>query len=546
MKQLLYILNSKKVKIVILFLLILYSVSFCFWGRGSNDPYYWLLQYKVKVSGLSFLTIFIGQNWCTLFGFSILSERILAWLCCIFAIFIPYTTIFKDFFNNKSYFPLCISILLLGYGDFNEFSPGTFSFLTLSCTIAIVYQFFNCDKNTKNYFFWLVIIGFTCAISTACRFPNVVALIIVILFTFIDSLLFRHKLADALLSGTIILLSFLISYFGIAFLCLEFCSPWTNLVSSFSKATGSGGHNIVGMIESTLYVGNIILQYCGVVSLLILGIIAQNKSRSKITRFIFFCIVISIECFFLFSEIKTRIWYNEHLHYLMSSICLLGMAWLCTRLLINKQIRECYLYFFVAMISVVGFVGSDVTLLKLFPFVLVLIPIICSRLELSYSPLALFAIALFSIYTLKSYGMNNISKGESSQKHILKTEGTVDNPVLKGILLSSDVIESVNMLESDYNAKGSFGGAIYYGEWAWFAYAITGADLLYEPNFWMAKNDSTEITKLFSVISEQRKPVLFDFRFNDSEFFKTQLDSNNYKLVQQGPKYNIYSYQTVQ
>ena len=169
--------NRSYISYCILFVAILFSASFIFWGRGTTDTYYWLHSFQQPLKpGLSDGTWITGHLWCELFGYNVLAYRILEWICSIGAISIPFVVYFNNggWKKQKPMLSFSLALILMGYGTLMEFSPGTLSFLFLSLTVVSLILW-----TRKNSIFSIILLGCSSAFAVFCRFPNVISVLFV-------------------------------------------------------------------------------------------------------------------------------------------------------------------------------------------------------------------------------------------------------------------------------------------------------------------------------------------------------------------------------
>jgi hypothetical protein len=118
----------------LLVLALAYTLWFVFAGFGNHqDPLYWLYKYQTLQGGwMATGTLLTGGLIVRLFGAQLLSLRLAGWLCTVAAIALPYTCLLNTEQRRSNVHWLALTYLLMGYGAFQEFSPGTLSVLLLS------------------------------------------------------------------------------------------------------------------------------------------------------------------------------------------------------------------------------------------------------------------------------------------------------------------------------------------------------------------------------------------------------------------------------
>ena len=117
-------------------------------------------------------TLLTGGAFVRLFGAHLLPLRILGWLCTTVAIALPYC-VFQDREGRRNNLHwLAIAFGLMGYGAFQEFSPGTLSVLLLSALWVTSLRPLTPHPSP----FSPVLLG----LAIAARFPNILALLVLI------------------------------------------------------------------------------------------------------------------------------------------------------------------------------------------------------------------------------------------------------------------------------------------------------------------------------------------------------------------------------
>lgn len=503
-------------KVLFLLSLIVYSISFCFWGRGNNDVYYWLNLYKANdVSLMVYGTYKIANLWCSIFGFNILSLRILNYLCNITALTLTIAFYYKkNFFSWKVLLCYGMAVLLMGYGTFNEFSPYSLTFLLSSIIICIV-------LNNKINYWSLFLLGVLSMLLTICRFPNIlicpVLIIYILLKSFTDSVGYKK-------SFLYILIYCLSIFFVFAILLLDYEFNPFNIFNSIENADSS--HSIQGLIYSTLDRIPFLFKYCA--SVVLFYILTLFDLRHK-TNIFFLIIVCFLFYLFLTFDIKTKEGANYYLHFFMSAICLCILFAHTWTLYNDDKQQDCLIPIVILCIMLVPSMGSDVSFLKLFPNILILIPLyalsVKKNLRFTYATYTL--ISIFLLFSLLCYTKNNISKSlPNSKKTLFKMNFYDDNPnILNGIALSKSDKMFNDTILADYNKYVSTcsSNAVFYGEWAHYAYSLLEIPKPYEYNFYMARNDSAQLSIMFNYIEASNNITLFDMRHNDSPYFNDRI-----------------------
>ena len=102
-------------------------------------------------------TVLTGGLIVKLFGAHLLPLRIFGWCCTVTAIALPYCALQDREGRRNNLHWLALAFGLMGYGAFQEYSPGTLSVLLLSAL-------------------WVTQSPIVLGLAVAARFPNILAL----------------------------------------------------------------------------------------------------------------------------------------------------------------------------------------------------------------------------------------------------------------------------------------------------------------------------------------------------------------------------------
>ena len=150
-----------------------YTLWFVFAGFGNHqDPLYWLYKYEHLEGGwMAVGTLLTGGLVVKLFGVQLLPLRLFGWLCTTVAIALPYVCLLDKEQRRENIHWLAFTYILMGYGAFQEFSPGTLSVLLLSALWVT-----SVSRSPFIVRLSPVILG----LAVAARFPNILALLVLI------------------------------------------------------------------------------------------------------------------------------------------------------------------------------------------------------------------------------------------------------------------------------------------------------------------------------------------------------------------------------
>lgn len=524
------------IKILFLLFLFFYSVSFCFWSRGNNDIYYWLNMYSEPCNSmLTCGTYVVARWWCDVFGYNVLSVRILSFLCNFTALTLPALLYHKStFFEWKNLIWYGLAVILMGYGTFNEFSPYSISFLLLSATISIILL---CEHSIKNS----IILGLLSALVTLCRFPNFVIFFIVFAYIITSVYKNNYSLRNVMLN----LISYILSYMVLltGFYLISGFNP-LNIIESINYSKDET-HTFSVLLERMGKHGFQIFSYCGIITLLfVLSTINIKETFFRVIIQILGCIGLLLTFYY---NIGLREWANWNLHYFISALCicfvLLG-AWM----LYEKNHKISSLHIVLStFVMFVPAIGSDVSFFKLFPNVLVFLPLVGYSVQKEYIfNMSTYAmLVMLILFSLLCYSKNNFSKCQpGDKKTFMKMCYYDDNPyVLQGVCISKSDRAYIDTLLSDYTVYSSSvnnKNLIFYGDWAHYAHEITNTSAMYHSNFFMDKNDSIQLKNVFDIVNLYDNIVLFDMRKNDSDYFLRKIEELDLIKQIEREYYTIY------
>ena len=181
-------------------------------------------------------TILTGGACVRLFGAELLPLRLLNWLCVVVAIALPYCCLLTHDERRNNIHWVALTFALMGYGAFQEFSPGTLSVLLLSAlwvAVSIQPSAFSSQLSV----FSAVLLG----LAVAVRFPNILALLFLIPIWRKRSLWCVH--VAAITAGVVYLLGY-----------------WLITPASVHVAM-DGGHHLLPML-SKLWTNGALLAVC--------------------------------------------------------------------------------------------------------------------------------------------------------------------------------------------------------------------------------------------------------------------------------------------
>ena len=360
-----------------------YTLWFVVAGFGNHqDPLYWLYKYEHLEGGwMAVGTLLTGGAIVRLFGAQLLPLRLFGWLCTVAAIALPYVFLLDKEQRRTHLHWLALAFVFMGYGAFQEFSPGTLTVLLLSAIWV-------CATKSSSIIYHLssIILG----LAVAARFPNILALL-VLLPLWRKRSLYYIPIAAAT-AGIVYLL-------GYAFITP---SPMDAAMTS---------HDFLPMLTKLwTNAGKLILYAFMAFAVVALGKATIEKGSSIIYYLSsILCGLFLVALVFYYT--KPHQWYNTDLTYLISAFVLVITVYLYPVTRNPSPLIG-------AAILIVATLGTDTAWLKLFPAVLCLLPVAAISYEASMRRYLFIVLAIFStivVYrmTTNSIGNNDLTKTQT-------------------------------------------------------------------------------------------------------------------------------------
>jgi len=543
--RVLNILDSGKIKIVFLFLSLAYSFHFIFWGFDFADSFFFLNKLSdydryPMISG----SLFLEFLWTELFGNSLISVRLLAWICGILAIILPFVALLpRKQWMDKIYY-LVLTIVLMGSFFFNGYNPDITTLLINSLSIIFLFKYG--ESQRLKYIFLL---GLTSAISVFLRFPNVLMFPAVLIFICLFEYLFcksgcKKSFLQKSLGAILYVIVFIITFCIIVhILCTSIENYFHLLVySTKSAATHSGGHNGVLLLKNILRDYNKIIMYLGVIFLFYYIF----KTYKKFNNSTFKIIVLILSCILFIQFMNAEIigsLYKRELKNFYSAILIFIIINICLRNFERSAYIKLFSYLSIISLAFIGTLGSNTGLLKFSPLMLCFLPVLLSETKFNFLknkyliPLILiFIIIIVREYSYNRYEDEKITKLTSLVSTQPKLKFIRTTPVRSSFV--EDVMYEYSKLENKKNV-------IFFGREGHIFYYLSEIKPLYPMFARMSPFDNNEICKVKNQISETY-PVLFLFngypeayRVTDQTPLENMLTDNGYHLYQK-IYYKIY------
>ncbi|MBO4250831.1 MAG: hypothetical protein J5884_06195 [Paludibacteraceae bacterium] len=446
--------NKNILPISLLVFSLCYTLWYVFAGFGNHqDPLYWLYKYEHLEGGwMAVGTLLTGGALVRLFGTQLLPLRIAGWVCVVTAILLPYCALLtkEQRRHPLNLLALPITFALLGYGAFQEFSPGTLTVLLLSLL-------------------WVTKSPVVLGLAVAVRFPNILALLIMMLVWKKRSL--TNIPIAALTAGLV----YLLGYWFIAPAPLDAAMSSHDLWPMVTKLWENGG-KLVGyilMAVGVLAIGNIEKTVKGIDIRVVMGFIVGG-----------------LLLYFIAYAIKPMQWYNTDLTYLLSALMLV--------LAVGSKQKELYIG---AAIMIVATLGTDTAWLKLFPAVLCLLPVALALYELKKK--AYWMLVLSVLAVIVSMRMFHNSVGQSDLGRVDTFSSVAP---YKGIAIREK--EEQHMLQYKTDVDSLRSPILALGKEMHLMRAVTGCEAARFNEFWSNIYDSVYTARYREIIQNEH-PVVF-------------------------------------
>lgn len=452
-----------------------WTLWFVFAGFGNHqDPLYWLYKYEHLEGGwMAIGTLLTGGAIVKIFGAQLLPLRLFGWFCTVTAIALPYGCLLNPPQRRENLHWLALTYFLMGYGTFQEFSPGTLTVLLLSAlwVCAVRSQI----ANHKFEILTAIILGF----AVAARFPNVLALLILIPL-WKKRCLWNIPIA-AVSAGIVYLLGYI------------FVTP------APMDAAMTASHEFIRMITKLWENGGQLVGFM----LMAAGVVAighfQSSLRIKQSSKIVGLLVGLSLVYFVWFTTKPQQWYNIDITYLVSAFCIV--------IAIYAQINQQPSYILMGTaILMIATLGTDTGWLKLFPAVLCLLPVATTVYTKSERNYLWWVMALLGIVVAIRMSTNSVGQ---SDLHKATTFATV--APYKGIAIQPEEQNRLQQYIADYDSLSNLyqqTSIMSLGQEMHLMRAVIGCDAARYNEFWSNIFDSVYTAKYQPIIVEEH-PIVF-------------------------------------
>ncbi len=441
-----------------------YTLWFVFAGFGNHqDPLYWLYKYEHLEGGwMAVGTLLTGGLVVKLFGALLLPLRLFGWLCTTVAIALPYVCLLDKEQRRENIHWLAFTYILMGYGAFQEFSPGTLSVLLLSALWVT-----SVSRSPFIVRLSPVILG----LAVAARFPNILTLLVLIPLWKKRSL-WNIPIAAAT-AGVVYLLGW-----------------W--LVTPAETDAAMNSHEMLSMLTKLWENSGKLLGFM----LMAVGVLAFREKKYA-GWFVGGALALVI-----IYTMKPLQWYNADITYLLSALVLaLALAPSFFQSFNRSLIIG-------VAILIVATLGTDTAWLKLFPAVLCLLPVALTQYKTIAEQRYLYEV-LVVLCVVVALRMTHNSVGQSD---LTKVQTFSSVSPYKGIAIRTTEEQRLLQYKADFDSlqivESSNPYILSIGQEMHLMRAVTGCEAAKYNEFWSNIFDSVYMAKYRDII-EAEHPIVF-------------------------------------
>lgn len=461
--------NRSILSITLLVVALAWTLWFVFAGFGNHqDPLYWLYKYQHLEGGwMAVGTLLTGGAVVRIFGAELLPLRLFGWLCTVAAIALPYCCLLGKDQRKTNLHWLALTLLLMGYGAFQEFSPGTLTVLLLSAIWVCVPQFQ--IANCKFQIFTAILAG----IAVAVRFPNILVLLVLI------PLWKKRSLWCVPIAAATAGLVYLLGY------CFVNPAPMDAAMTS---------HDLWPMISKLWTNAGMLTGYL-LMGIGVLAIKSERIKELKNERVRGLMVGLAIVLFIAYT-IKPTQWYNIDLTYLISALCIV------IAVAVSKSSFSNYQLPIGIAILAIATLGTDTAWLKLFPAMLCLLPVAAAQYEKPMRRYVWWVLVPVTAMVMVRHSTNSIGKNNL-------TEATTISAIspYRGIAITEAQEARINQYKTDYKELKSK-RVLALGQENHLMRAVTGCEAARYNEFWSNIYDSVYTAK-YQTIIEAERPIVF-------------------------------------
>ena len=506
---------------------LLFSLRYVFEGLGNvMDPLYWMHKYAHAEGGwMASGTIVIGHMLVSIFGEQLMPLRLVGWLCVVVAIVLPYCMLLDSKQRKTNILWLVIALMLMNYGAFQEFSPGTLTVLCLSSLWCVFIRFQRTKKRV-----WLIILGLLTGVSVVIRFPNILVLpIVLVALCMLTDLPWLMRLRYMVWYILSVLIGAGMLY-GIA---------WVVMTPAYMDAA-MGSHQISSMIEQLWTKGALLF---GMAAIWV-GVVFAGRELNRRWSHAPWCNAAMygiglVVAFFIAHYIafvpKEKQWYNIDLTYMVSALCLV--------LAVLSGKKELW---WGTLLMVVAPLGTDTAWMKLFPAVLCLLPIAAVEHKKEIHAYLLPLLFIFAFAVMVRFSSNSVGRCDLSMVDTWASVSPYEH-----IKVPAQDAEWLEHVKTDYEQYADSNSTILaVGQRMHMVREVTGCQAAVYNEFWSNIFDKVYTEKYHEYICNERPIVICTFApnfktkptYKDTQSaFEDMLRAEGYREIDRSEyKYMIY------
>lgn len=462
--------NRSILSITLLVVALAWTLWFVFAGFGNHqDPLYWLYKYQHLEGGwMAVGTLLTGGAVVRIFGAELLPLRLFGWLCTVAAIVLPYCCLLDKDQRKTNLHWLALTLLLMGYGAFQEFSPGTLTVLLLSVIWVLASKSY-----TIHYTPYIAAIA--AGLAIAVRFPNILVLLVLI------PLWKKRSLWCVTIAAATAGLVYLLGY------CFVNPAPMDAAMTS---------HDLWPMISKLWTNAGMLIGFI-LMGIGVLALKSERMSELVNERVRGLMVGLAIVLFIAYT-IKPTQWYNIDLTYLISALCIVIAVAASKSEIINHKFE----ILIGAAILIVATLGTDTAWLKLFPAMLCLLPVAAAQYEKPMRRYVWWVLVPVTAMVMVRHSTNSIGKNNLIQA----TTISAISPY-RGIAITEAQEARINQYKTDYKELKSE-RVLALGQENHLMRAVTGCEAARYNEFWSNIYDSVYTAK-YQTIIEAERPIVF-------------------------------------
>lgn len=517
--------NMKHKKIIVfafLFICVLYSFSFYFSGYFFADHFYWqnMSQFK-DLNAMHILSLWGIDIWADIFGRSLISSRVLAFILNSVCLCVPFYCInFKK--SPDTYLYLCAAFILVGDGTDRCCNPDNFVPLLFSIIIVLLFKYCDCRSKTM-----ILVSALILVVATGlCKMPTIIVMFIFSLLIYVESKQSPSKYIVPLIFIMCSIVGYLASLGGL----LDTCNPLEFIHKDLNKYHEINPEQSHGMLALVVHYLKSIIRSSVSLAFIFFPFLLFKRYNRLFKESKLLIVLPFIVSLFLLTLVNNTIFY--HLGIKEVVVFYTALLWLFIAYISYKENDGKYLlYLLVALTLFIPSAGSDSGFCRSAILACSMIPVGLTVFH-KYKPkntVFLYGLLVMSISSVFIQGKTLFSYDMVSKSHnlqcIFESRVTVE--------YTDELIDS----SKHYYAKDH---VVFMGpqQYTQLFYFVTESKPLYMPDFMIEKNNIQKINKGIDALNNDKNNVLIDANKSDVELFT----SRGLQLIQTTELFNVYAF----